>query len=167
MVFSLVQKIRPFVLADSDQLIELWKGLQISQVDPLVGEPAHLTTEENVARFREFVTMLHKEDKNQILVAELDGKLIGYTISRKQVDFPLETTYKWAVITDLFIHPEHRRKGIATELLQRNIQYLKSSGVTHVRINVLQNNKVAISLYHKFGFEDHTLTLQKRTSMCT
>lgn len=111
--------------------------------------------------------MLHKEDKNQILVAELDGKLIGYTISRKQVDFPLETTYKWAVITDLFIHPEHRRKGIATELLQRNIQYLKSSGVTHVRINVLQNNKVAISLYHKFGFEDHTLTLQKRTSMCT
>lgn len=160
-------RIRPFVLADLDQLIELWKGLQISQVDPLMDEPAHLTTEENVARCREFVTTVHGEDKNQILVAELDGKLIGYTIFRKQVDFPLETAYKWAMITDLCISPEHRRKGIATELLQRSIQHLKSSGVTHVRINVLQNNKAAISLYHKLGFEDHTLTLQKRTSACT
>lgn len=156
-------RIRPFVPGDLDQLINLWKGLQISAVD-LLGDLLIPITKENVNRCREFVIMVHKEDNNQILVAELDGKLIGYTIFRKQVDFPLETTYKWAMITDLFIHPEYRREGIGTKLLQRSVQYLKSSGVTHVRIGVLQNNKAAINLYHKLAFEDHSLTLQKKIS---
>lgn len=155
-------KVRPFVLDDMHQLIDLWKGLQISQIDPSVGESAHLTTKENVKLCREFIIAVHEEDENQILIAELDGEIVGYTIFRSQVDFPLATKYKWAMITDLFTHLQYRRKGIATKLLQRSIQYLKSLGVTYVRIQVLQNNKAAINLYHTLGFKDHTLTLQKK-----
>ncbi len=151
-------KIRSFVLSDFDQLIELWKELQ-TEADADV-----LTTKENASRMRQFIVNVHKQDKNQILVAESNGKLIGYIIFEKQRDFPLETAYKWAYVHDLFVHSEHRRKGLATKLLQRTVKYLKASGAEYVMLGVRQNNEAAIKLYHKLGFKIRSLTMQKKIS---
>lgn len=51
-------KIRPFVLSDWEQLIELWKELQV------IGGGVVKITEENVTRFRDFVTKIHEEYAN-------------------------------------------------------------------------------------------------------
>lgn len=105
---------------------------------------------------------IHEEDKNQILVAQIDGRLVGYVFFERQAEFPLKTEYTWASVNELFVDPEYRRRGIATELMKRAFDYLETVGVTRVRLNVMMGNRAAIRLYCKLGFKEPSLKMEKR-----
>jgi len=149
--------IRPFRQGDLEQLTEFWRELQ---GDPIVAGDFSLVSEENVARWQKFVMKVHEEDEKQILVAEIAGKIVGYVSFLNRAEFPLETRYTWASINELYVHPDHRRKGIATELMKQAFKHLKSKGVTHVRLNVMTENHATIELYWKLGFKDRSLRMQ-------
>ena len=51
------------------------------------------------------------------------------------------------------VHPEHRRKGIATALLDHVLEILKEKKIIDVCLNVEIIRKPAIALYEKFGFK--------------
>jgi len=150
-------KIRPFRQGDLEQLTEFWRELQS---DPVVAGDFCLLSEENVTRWQRYVMKVHEEDEEQILVAEIAGKIVGYVFFLSRAEFPLETRYTWASINELYVHPEHRRKGIATELMKQAFKHLKSMGVTYMRLNVMTENHAAIELYRKLGFRDHSLRMQ-------
>ncbi len=57
-----------------------------------------------------------------------------------------------AEILTLCVHPQQRRKGIATALLQRMETYLKEKGVKEFFLDVRSSNKAALQLYHHNGF---------------
>lgn len=69
-------------------------------------------------------------------------------------DFPYFTYepgfYGW--IVDAYTRPEYRGKGLASKLLEANIQWLKAKGVKDVKL--LAFSKEAIRVYKKFGFKD-------------
>ena len=48
---------------------------------------------------------------------------------------------------------EHRGKGLATEIFEYSIPYLKEAGVRQYLLEVLQHNTKAISVYQNLGFE--------------
>jgi len=152
-------KIRPFLPNELEQLTESWKEVQSN---PIVAGDFSLSTDENVARRQRYIMKVHEEDENQILVAEVDRKIVGYIFFLKRAEFPLETTYTWAYVNELYVHPAYRRRGIATKLMKQAFDYLKSIGVTHVRLNVMMKNQAAINLYRKLGFEDLSLIMQLR-----
>lgn len=52
-----------------------------------------------------------------------------------------------AVIEDLFTHPDHRRQGVAEELLRHCLHALHILGRTTVRVAVDENNAAAMALY--------------------
>ena len=54
----------------------------------------------------------------------------------------------------------HRRQGIGRELLKATIEYLKSVGSEHVRLDVWHGNVGAIKLYRELGFREYIHTLQ-------
>ena len=58
-----------------------------------------------------------------------------------------------ATIMKMAVHPEHRRKGIATALLNRVLDILKKREIVDVCLNVEIIRKPAIALYEKFGFK--------------
>jgi len=58
-----------------------------------------------------------------------------------------------ATIMKMAVHPEHRRKGVATALLNRVLQILKEKKIIDVCLNVEMIRKPAIALYEKFGFK--------------
>jgi ribosomal-protein-alanine N-acetyltransferase len=58
-----------------------------------------------------------------------------------------------ATIMKMAVHPEHRRKGIATALLNRVLEILKGKKIVDVCLNVEIIRKPAIALYEKFGFK--------------
>ena len=153
-------KIRPLELNEVEQLVELWKA---SLEDPTLGESSIVVDNENVDKWREYIIKLHREDENQILVAEVNGKLVGYIHFLKPMytRFGLKAKYCWAPIANLYIQPEFRRRGIGTQLMQKCLDYLKSKGATRVELDVWTHNKEAISFYRKFNFEIHDLRLQK------
>ena len=58
-----------------------------------------------------------------------------------------------ATILKVAVHPEYRRRGIATSLLYELIEILKNKHVTEVDVIVKQLWEPAMSLYKKVGFK--------------
>jgi len=56
-------------------------------------------------------------------------------------------------ISNIAIHPDYRRKGIARLLLQRVINSLQKEKVKYITLEVRPSNLTAQSLYRKLGFE--------------
>ncbi|XGW11498.1 hypothetical protein V3C99_012743 [Haemonchus contortus] len=60
---------------------------------------------------------------------------------------------KTCYISTLIVAPDFRKKGIATQLLQRGTTRLAQKGSQLVYLHVLHSNIPAIRLYEKLGFE--------------
>ena len=151
-------RIRPFRPDDLNTLVVFWSEVEN---DPVISGDFFSPTDENMSRWRSYVLSVHEEDKNQVLVAEVDGRVIGFTIYMSQMRTPLEANIRCATINDLYVCPEFRRKGIATELMKRAFAYVKFKGATHVRLNVTKNNLPALNLYRKLGFGDYSIIMRR------
>jgi ribosomal protein S18 acetylase RimI-like enzyme len=142
---------------DIDSLLQLWKEFMsdTNSLDRPI--PTHA---ENVGRWKEFINRLIDDDPGQIQVADQDGILVGYLICQKTVTTPLDMGYKWSYISDLYVRPTHRRRGIGRRLLQTTLEYLKSIGSEHIRLAVWHRNEEAIRLYRELGFREHMYILK-------
>ncbi len=78
-------------------------------------------------------------------VAKADGKIVGYICFSQVLD-------EGHVLT-LAVHPEFRRCGIASVLLQHALDLLKTNGCRHVFIEVRGSNEKARRLYERFNFK--------------
>jgi len=74
------------------------------------------------------------------------GGLVGSVVA-----YPDEEA-GWGVVDDVFVLPEWRRRGIAKRLVGEGIKYLREQGLEEVRLDVVQSNEPAISLYRSMGY---------------
>src|SRR5205823_11158316 len=72
------------------------------------------------------------------------GMLLGYLIISRYVD-------AWHVM-NVAVAPEHRRRGIATALLDRLFELTAGDGRRGYTLEVRVSNKHAIDLYERLGF---------------
>lgn len=78
------------------------------------------------------------------VVAEVDGKIIGYG-------------GMWNVageghITNIAIHPDFRGRGYGNDIVHSLIQMAKKEDVLKMTLEVRESNVVAQKLYRKYGF---------------
>jgi len=55
-------------------------------------------------------------------------------------------------ITNVATHPEHRRQGLASLVLEALLQEARERKLAFVTLEVRESNAAAIALYEKFGF---------------
>ena len=60
---------------------------------------------------------------------------------------------KKAEILRIAVHPNHRGKGIAKELLETSFRIFPEDTIEEVSLNVDSSNRAAVKLYEKLGFE--------------
>ncbi len=84
--------------------------------------------------------------EQDLFIVEIDGGIVGY------IDVTSELRIGW-VILDCWVHPEHRRKGLATKLLSYAINRAKELGVKVAHVNIVEDDVVAKSVLSKLGFE--------------
>jgi ribosomal-protein-alanine N-acetyltransferase len=58
-----------------------------------------------------------------------------------------------AHILNIAVHPSHRGKGCASNLIQYVLGYFERKGVHEFFLEVREGNMAAIRLYQRFGFE--------------
>ena len=58
-----------------------------------------------------------------------------------------------ASLLKVAVHPAHRRKGIATNLINRLVEMLRDRQIDELEVIVLKTCEPAISLYKKVGFK--------------
>lgn len=59
-----------------------------------------------------------------------------------------------AHMTNLAVHPDHRRQGIAKALINRMKKTMTQNGVKNMTLEVRESNEAARNLYRSMGFED-------------
>ena len=70
------------------------------------------------------------------------------------------------MISEVYVIPEYRRKGIARQLCTEGIKNLKERGHHKVHLNVFAGNG-AKQLYQKLGFEEVSILMVKNINMDT
>ena len=57
-------------------------------------------------------------------------------------------------ITNVAVHPDYRRKGVASSLINHFILYAKQNNFEFLTLEVRESNEKAIACYTKFGFKE-------------
>ncbi len=83
-----------------------------------------------------------------ILVAELDGQIVGYVSTRVDQGARIGGIPNFAVL------PEFQQRGIGRRLLEEAVAYLAAQGMTYARIETLDQNDVGAHFYPDFGFQE-------------
>jgi ribosomal-protein-alanine N-acetyltransferase len=84
--------------------------------------------------------------KSVILVTENKGKIVGSII------ILLRQTILNARVYSLNVHPEYRRLGIASSLMDFGMDILRKRGYKNITLEVGINNQAAQNLYMSKGF---------------
>lgn len=77
-------------------------------------------------------------------VAKIDNKVIGFIGTWIIVDE--------SHITNVAVHPNYRKLGIGSKLIESMLNYCKEKNCTAYTLEVRESNKTAISAYEKHGF---------------
>lgn len=62
---------------------------------------------------------------------------------------------------DIVVAPDHRRKGVASALMEQAESWALSQGADYLMLDMLRANESAAAFYRALGFEDHGVLLVK------
>jgi mycothiol synthase len=115
--------IRPYATGDTQELLRLWS---ISMPKDAISETG----------FLDKILLDPNFDPEGCLVAEKDGHLVGFVlaiVSKVSLDIePIDRDTGF--ITVFFVHPEYRRQGIGTALVNRALDFIVSQGATRAQV---------------------------------
>ncbi len=94
-----------------------------------------------------FTTELAKPSALSVGAFDAHGSLVGYLILSRYVD-------AWHVM-NVAVHPDHRRHGIASALLNELFLATRDDARRGYTLEVRVSNIGAIELYERFGFHSH------------
>lgn len=93
----------------------------------------------------------HQEHGYPVLVAELDGAVVGYA---RYGEFRHFSGYRYTMEHSVFIREDARRQGIGRALMAELIERARGGGV-HVLVGAIEaGNTGSIALHRELGFED-------------
>lgn len=141
--------IRPARKEDIDQISDL--VLRLKKLNEEF-DPLYTVRQEAPEVVRKYMSdSLEKEDVI-VLVAESSGRVVGVIRAeiRSRVFYePLIA----GVITDLYVLPSYRRRGVGEALISSLTKILKSRGIRLVSAEFPPMNKIAVEFYTNLGFK--------------
>ena len=140
--------IRRAGIDDVEQLRLLYQELE---EDGVRYQPEHFVVGE---RSNEFFQSVFESADQDILVAEEDGKILGFShvmiLEQKKVACLKPETLVY--IQDLDVLESRRSQGIGTLLMEASKRYGKEHGVDFIRTQVFPQNIDGMRFYEKNGF---------------
>jgi ribosomal protein S18 acetylase RimI-like enzyme len=134
--------------ADLSAIDELWLAFETE-----VPAPAHVTVDHEHERqeIREIVS------SGLGFVGQHEDEIVGFALART-------TGPALGRITDLYVAPTHRRRGLAAALASAAVAALRERGAEHVDLEVMAANTEARAIYHRWGFREDVVTMVASTA---
>jgi ribosomal protein S18 acetylase RimI-like enzyme len=130
--------IRRATTADHDLLRELWEEFEAGlDQEPYLREVWDEAWEDIAATVEDGVA----------LIAEDDGRALGFVFCVLG-----DRGRRTAHVTDIYVRPEARGRGIGRALLAELVEPTRAAGLEHVSLEVLVRNSEARRLYDRLGF---------------
>ncbi len=97
------------------------------------------------------------EVSTKLVVAEEDGKVVGFMLCLLSPNAPIFKERKIGVISDVFVLEERRRKGVASKMLDVAIRWFRKNKVRSVQLGVAHQNMEARAVWRNLGFEPYMI----------
>lgn len=141
--------IRNYRPADFERYIQL--HTEVGKLEPTEYYPSPQVLSENLHR-------PNYSPEKDLFIVKTTGSIVGYIDITPELDVG-------RVILNCLVHPEHRRRGLASKLLGCAVPRAKELGVKTARVNIPQGNLVAKSALSRLGFKYVRRFLQMRLDM--
>ncbi len=96
-----------------------------------------------------------------VLVAESEGKIIGYLLGAIKEPEDYRTINSLAEADNMFIEETFRGKGIGKEFIRLFEEWCRERKIERIRFVASANNAKAIAVYESCGAEKYNITLEK------
>ncbi len=137
-------QIRTMTIQDYDGVYGLWlacSGMGLNDLDDSKGG----------------ITRFLVRNPDTCFVAEEDGKIIGTILTGNDG--------RRGYIYHAAVHPEYRRQGIATQLVETAMAALYKIGITKVALVVFDQNTGGNAFWEKIGFASRTDLIYRNRAM--
>jgi GNAT superfamily N-acetyltransferase len=105
--------------------------------------------------------------KGELLVAEMDGHITGMISllinDEKDNASPCYKVKRSAYITDLVVLKKYQKKNIGQELIKSAESFAIKNGAEYIALDVQFGNS-AVEFYHKQGFTERSMWMDKKLS---
>ena len=150
--------IRVANIKDVEQLRRLYLELETDAVNY---QPEHFTIG---YRSDDFFNSIFESDNQDILVADVDGTVIGFShvMILKQKNIACLKPQTVVYIQDLDVLESERNKGIGRLLIKASKEYGKRRGADFIRTQVFPQNLDGIRFYERNGFCEMMKTIESQ-----
>ncbi len=132
--------IRKASLEDLDETAELFNLYRI-----------FYRQESNLEKGKEFLKERFLHSESEIFLAIIDNKAVGFVQLYKLFHYT-KLQRQW-LLSDLFIHPDFRGKGLSVQLINRCKAWCAETGACGLMLETEKTNAIGNRLYPKCGFE--------------
>ena len=144
-------------LSKVSELVGLLINKEYEEFDETI-DPHHVLSRKAQDYFKERT----EDDKSGVfLVAEVSGEIVGYFIGGLGIVEDYRLLDKIGEGESMFILDQYRGLGIGTEFMRLFEDWCRKRDIKRVRIVSSAGNKDAIKLYHRIGYKDYDLKLEK------
>ena len=154
--------IRDATAADHVAITAMNDGIQQAELD-LVGYPM-LTPDSLPPAYLAEMLAVDPRRQSELLVCEAEGRVVAFLSGHRAedddclVDAEFNT---FALVSDLFVEPDFRSRGVAQALLEEFSLRMRGKGYKWLRICAKARNRKAIEAYLRFGFEPYEASFFK------
>lgn len=153
-------KIRKARIVDAEGLAKLYLQFWVPhrKIDPLLEFGKKITFKSEIESAKRNI----KKKDNYILVACHEDKIVGFIeffIKKNEGYFKIK---KYGYLNSAATHEDYRGKGIAKALTDEALKFLKKRGITYVRTNVYNVNKIAMKTWMNLSFKPQSTFLIKK-----
>lgn len=101
-------------------------------------------------------------DENSAVFIAMDrDKPVGIITGRIYTTLPIRLLPEKGHISNLFIVPGHRKKGLATRLVRELLGWFKERGIRDVHLGVFSRNADALKIFRKLKFQEYAIEMKK------
>jgi len=115
--------------------------------------------------FQEWIAARLDDEAMYIALVLEDGIPIGYVLIFDVMTHPFIPDWqRTGYITQLFVHANHRRKGVGQQLVDNGLAWLTQRGVPQVMLNVHADNPTGEQFWDSMGFLSYLLRKVRKLS---
>jgi len=144
---------RPATLADLDTLLAFEQGIITAE------RPFDPTLREGEIHYYDLSAYIASPDV-EVTVAELNGEIIGSGYARLETAKDYYKHERYAYLGFMYVKPEFRGRGVNSTVLEALKTWVRSRGISEIRLEVYHNNYPAVKAYEKAGFSKNLVLMR-------
>jgi ribosomal protein S18 acetylase RimI-like enzyme len=111
--------------------------------------------------YNEYLLNDLKSDYRKLFIALDETKIVGVILVKRFRSLKVAGYKKRGYLSNLYIAPTYRKRGLGKKLTAKAISWLRSIGATEATLEIYDKNLAAKQLYEKLGFKTYSVKMMK------